>query len=462
MGGTSWDVIVIGAGPGGYVAAVRAAQRGLRVACCDPNELLGGTCLRVGCIPSKVLLESSDQYHRAATGLAVHGISVGPVSFDLSAMMARKEKIVTTLGRGVESLFRKYGVTRVRGTARLTGPGRVSVDGPDAGELTAERILLAAGSLPAAPPGVVLDGARVVGSTEALAFDAVPAELIVLGAGAIGLELGSIWARLGSRVTVIELLDRILPGVDREIADAAQRVFAKQGMSFRLGRRVTSARAVGERAELVCEGESPQQADKVLVAVGRRANSAGLGLEAAGVQLDERGRVIVSADYATSVPGVYAIGDLVAGPMLAHRAEQDAIACVEGWFGEAPPVDYGLVPGVVYTEPEVASVGHSEESLQAAGLGYVKGSCPYRPNGRARAMERLDGQVKVLADDRHGAILGVHAVGPLAGELIAEAVCAMQLGGTIHDLAHLSHAHPTLAETLREAARAAAGQSVLI
>lgn len=455
MAATQFDVLVIGAGPGGYIAALRAAQRGLRVACVDPHELLGGTCLRVGCIPSKALLESSELLWRLRHESAAHGILAGEVGFDLATLMERKQKIVTTLARGIESLFKKHGVTRLRGTARLTAGG-VTVDGADAGSYAAERIVLAAGSVSAEVPGVAVDGQRIITSTEALDLSAPPGHLIVLGAGAIGLELGSVWLRLGARVTVVELLERILPTVDLEAARSAQRLFEKQGMVFQLGRRVVSARPHDDGVEVECAQGELLRGDRLLVAVGRRACSASLGLAAAGVACDARGRVEVGPGYATSVPGVFAIGDLIAGPMLAHRAEMDAVACVDGWFGEGGAVDYALVPAVVYTEPELASVGESEESLVAAGRGYHKGIAFFRPNGRARAMERTDGLAKVLAGD-DGRLLGVHIVGPYAGELIAEATVALRAGLTAAELAHCAHAHPTLAEVLRDAARAAAG-----
>jgi dihydrolipoamide dehydrogenase len=450
------DLVVIGAGPGGYVAAIRAAQLGLDVACVEKEKPLGGTCLRIGCIPSKALLESSELYSHARAGLSEHGVGVGDVSLDLAAMMKRKQKTVTTLTRGVSGLFKKNGVTRYEGSARIAGSGRVVVSssGGETG-LDAERILIATGSVSAELPGLVPDGERIVTSTEALSWDEVPGRLVVIGAGAIGLELGSVWSRLGSSVTVLEYLDRILPGIDGETAAAARKLLERQGLDIRTGQRVGGAEANGEACSVSVEGAEPIECDKVLVAVGRRPFTEGLGLEAAGVEADERGRIVVDETYRTSAPGIYAIGDVIDGPMLAHKAEEEGVACVEriatGWGH----VDYDAIPNVVYTAPEIASVGRTEEELQESGTPYRKGSFPFIANGRARALGSTDGQVKVLAHGETDRILGVHVLGPRAGDLIAEAAVAISFGASAEDLGRACHAHPTLAEVVKEAALAA-------
>ncbi|MDR9390623.1 MAG: dihydrolipoyl dehydrogenase [Trueperaceae bacterium] len=453
------DLVVVGAGPGGYVAAIRGAQLGLDVAIVEKEPTLGGTCLRVGCIPSKALLESSEQYHHAGHGLAVHGVHVDPPTLDLDAMMARKDAVVQANTDGVAFLMKKNGVTRYAGTGRLTGPGEVVVDGEDGPTaLAAEHVLLATGSRPAALPGVEVDGTVVVDSSGALAFDAVPKRLAVIGAGYIGLELGSVWSRLGSEVTVLEYADRILPGMDAGLAKQARTTFTKQGLHFRLGARVTGVTLKGRgrtrRAVVAVDGGDDVEAERVLLATGRIPNTEGLGLEAVGVATDDRGRIEVDGRFATNVPGVYAIGDVIAGPMLAHKAEEDGVAAVEGIVTGVGHVDYDLVPGVVYTDPEIATVGASEEALKAAGTPYVKGAFPYQANGRARALEATGGKVTILAHADTDRILGVHVIGAHAGDLIAEAVAAMTYGASAEDLARTVHAHPTLAETLKEAALA--------
>jgi dihydrolipoamide dehydrogenase len=454
------DLVVIGAGPGGYVAAIRAAQLGLDVACVEREPALGGTCLRVGCIPSKVLLDSSARFHEATHELVKHGIRTGDVTLDLATMLARKDRIVGDLTAGVGLLFKQNRVTRYHGTARLSGPGRVVVAGPDAAELAATQVLLAPGSRPASLPGVVLDGDRVGDSTAALGWPAVPGHLVVIGAGAIGLELGSVWRRLGARVTVVEFLDRILPGMDLEIAREAQKLFKRQGLTFKLGARVESARADGDGAVVEIAGGSPLRADRVLVAVGRAPATDGLGLAGAGVRTDAKGRIEVDDRFATRVPGIWAIGDAIRGPMLAHKAEEEGVACVEGIVTGHGHVNYDAIPGVCYTEPEIAAVGRTEEDLATQGTAFRKGVFHFRANSRARAMGLLDGRVKILADARTDRVLGVHIIGPRAGDLIAEAVAAIAFGASSEDIARVCHAHPTLAEALKEAALAVDGRAI--
>jgi dihydrolipoamide dehydrogenase len=455
------DLVILGAGPGGYVAALRAAQLGLDVACIEKEPRLGGTCLRVGCIPSKALLESSELYARAGHEFAAHGIGTGELTLDLRTMMKRKDRVVATLTQGIDGLFKKNKVTRYAGTGRLAGGGRVAVESADGTtELEAKWILLATGSLSAPLKGVEVDGERVGTSTEALAWNAVPEHLVVIGAGFIGLELGSVWARLGAKVTVLEYAQRILPGIDGELAGEAQKLFAKQGLTFRLGAKVTAARARGAGAVVEVEGAEPLAAERVLLAVGRVPNTRDLGLDVAGVELDERGRVRVDEHFATSAEGVYAVGDLIRGPMLAHKAEEEGVACVEHLVTGYGHVDYDAIPGVCYTEPEIAAVGKTEEELTAAGVPFKKGSFPFLANGRARALGQTDGRVKVLAHATTDRLLGVHVLGARAGDLIAEAAAAMAFGATAEDLARTCHAHPTLAECLKEASLAVAGRAL--
>jgi dihydrolipoamide dehydrogenase len=454
------DLVVIGAGPGGYIAAIRAAQLGLNVACIEKEAALGGTCLRVGCIPSKALLESSERFADVKHGLGTHGIKVQGVELDLAAMLKRKDAIVRQLTNGVGGLFKKNGVTRYTGTGRLLGGGRVAVDGSQPVELQAKHILIATGSQVAGLPGIVFDGDRIGTSTEALAYPEVPGHLVVIGAGVIGLELGSVWSRLGAKVTVLEYLDRILPGTDTEIAAQARKVFEKQGIVFQLGVRVTGAKVEGGQVVVTRDGGEPITCDRVLVAVGRKPNTEGLGLDAVGLETDMRGRIPVDAHFQTSVPGVYAIGDVIAGPMLAHKAEEEGVACVEHIVTGYGHVNYDTIPNVVYTMPEVASVGRTEEELQAAGIPYRKGSFPFMANGRAKALAITDGQVKILAHAETDRLLGVHIFGPWAGELIAEAATAMEFGATAEDLARTCHAHPTLSEAIKEAALAVDGRTL--
>jgi dihydrolipoamide dehydrogenase len=460
------DLIVIGAGPGGYVAAIRAAQLGLDVACVEKASALGGTCLRIGCIPSKALLESSELFSEAKQHFGEHGIQLGEVGLDLAKMLARKDRVVTTLTRGVASLFKKNNVAHYQGHGRIDGLGRVIVetdDGPQT--LQAKHIIIATGSKPASLPGIDLDGDRIGTSTEALSYDEVPEHLVVIGAGYIGLEMGIVWQRLGAKVTVLEYLDRILPGTDTEIAREAHKLFAKQGLEFRLGSRVTGVTVKNKRGGkqqcvVECEGADPITCDRVLTAVGRSPNTDGLGLDSVDIELDERGRIQVNEHFETSADGVYAIGDVIPGPMLAHKAEDEGIACVEYIATGYGHVNYDAIPSVVYTHPEIAAVGKTEEQLQEAGIEYHKGVFPFRGNGRARALGQIDGQVKILADAATDRILGVHIIGPRAGDLIAEAAVAIEFGATSEDLARCSHAHPTLAEVVREAAFAVSGRAI--
>jgi dihydrolipoamide dehydrogenase len=461
---TQFDLIVIGAGPGGYVCALRAAQLGLRVACVEKRATLGGTCLNIGCIPSKALLQSSENFHALTHDFAQHGIAAGNVTLDLARMQARKAEVVTANVKGVEYLFDKNKVTWLKGTARIAAPGRVAVDGT---EYTATAIAIATGSESIPLPGVTVDEQRIVTSTGALELGSVPKSLVVIGGGYIGLELGSVWLRLGAAVTVVEFLDRLVPGMDGEIGKTFQRVLGKQGMTFKLSTRVTGAKADADGVELTLQpakgGEAQTlRADVVLVAIGRRAFTAGLGLEELGIATDERGRVTVDAHYATTVPGIYAIGDVIAGPMLAHKAEEEGIALAERLAGQAGHVNYGVIPGVVYTWPEVASIGQTEEQLKQDGVAYRVGKFPFSANGRARAMGSTEGFVKILADARTDRILGAHIIGPDAGTLIAEIATAMEFGASAEDVARTCHAHPSLNEAVKEAALAADGRALHI
>jgi dihydrolipoamide dehydrogenase len=458
-----YDLAVIGAGPGGYVAAIWAAQLGMRVVCVEREAALGGTCLRIGCIPSKALLDSSELYWQARSRLAAHGVAVGAVSLDLPAMMRRKDQVVRQLTTGVAGLLKKNQIARRQGTARIAAPGLVAVDGQDAGPVAASRILIATGSVPATLPGFDPEGSRIVGSEEALAFDAVPPRLLVIGAGAVGLELGSVWARLGSQVRVVEVADRLAPGMDGDLTRALQRALERQGLSFQLSAAARKAVVTDAAVEVTIEVDgaaTTESFDRVLVAVGRRPFTAGLGLEALGVALDPKGHVRVNEDFETSVPGVHAIGDVIGGPMLAHKAEEEGIACVERIAGQAGHVNYEAIPNVVYTWPELAAVGRTEAECRAQGLEVAIGTSLFAANGRARAMGERDGLVKVIADGRRDRILGLHILGPHASELIAEAALAIEFGASAEDLARTSHAHPTLAEAVREAALAVARRGI--
>lgn len=452
-----YDLVVIGSGPGGYVCAIRAAQLGLRVACVEKDPTFGGTCLNVGCIPSKALLESTERYAMLQHDAAEHGLQVQGLTFDLGQMMARKSAIVEQLTGGIAQLFAKHGIDGVRGLGTLRDGNTVDVatdDGPRT--LHTDAIVIATGSSPAPLRGVDLDGDRIGTSTEALSWSEVPEHLVVIGAGVIGLELGSVWGRLGARVTVLEYLDRILPGTDDDVAREAKRALADQGMAFVLGARVTSAQLQGTQVTVGwddAEGISHTlEADRVLVAIGRRPHTDGLGCDAAGVALDERGRVVVDDDFQTSVSGVFAIGDVIRGPMLAHKAEDEGIAVAELIAGGEGHVTYAAIPSIVYTHPEVASVGRTEAQLKDAGVPYNKGRFRYGSNGRALALGEPRGFVKFLAHAETDRVLGCHIVGARAGDLIAEVALAVEFGASAEDIARSVHAHPTLAEIVREAA----------
>jgi len=456
----TFDLIIIGAGPGGYVAAARASELGLKVACIDKNYL-GGTCLNVGCIPSKALLESSELYYKAKKGLEQHGITLGEVEFDLSAMMRRKEKIVNTMTKGIAALFKGHKVASFTGRGCLLGGGQVEVDGADKKQvLTAKNVLLATGSAPVSLPGLPFDGERVISSTEALELKQVPERMIVIGAGAIGLEMGSVWSRLGAEVLVVEFMDQILPGMDREMAEQLQRLLKRQGLSFKLETRAKGMEVKEGKVQLtvaVGEEEGVELCDVVLVAVGRRPVTQGLGLEQAGVELDERGFVQIDEHGRTSAEGVWAIGDLVAGPMLAHKAEAEGVAAVERMVGKAGQVNRDAIPGVVYTHPELAGVGLNEEAAKEQGYEVSVGKYQFRANARAHCMDEIDGFVKVVADAKTDRLLGLFILGAQASNLIAEGVLAMEFSASAEDIARTIHAHPALSEVVKEAAWAASG-----
>jgi dihydrolipoamide dehydrogenase len=464
MADTSFDVIVIGAGPGGYVCAIRAAQLGMKVACVEKRDTLGGTCLNVGCIPSKALMFASERFEATAHHAADLGIVTGPVKLDMKAMMAHKQKVVDANVKGVEFLFKKNKIQWIKGEASLGGKGEVKV-GKET--YTAKNIIIAAGSDVIELPGIKIDEKLIVSSTGALELAKVPGRMAVIGGGYIGLEMASVWQRLGAKVTVIEFLDRILPGMDGEVSKEMQKLMKKQGIEFKLGTKVSGAAAGKNGVTLTLapakgEGTEKFEADVLLVAVGRKAASDNMNLDKAGVQLDERGRIKTDAHFQTSAPGVYAIGDVIAGPMLAHKAEDEGVVLAEMLAGQSGHIDYNLIPGVVYTFPEAASVGKTEEQLKEAGVAYKAGKFPFMANGRARAMNAVDGFVKILADATTDKVLGVHIVGPEAGTLIAEAVIAMEFGASSEDIARTCHAHPTLEEAVKEAALAVAGRAIHI
>lgn len=457
----SFDLIVIGAGPGGYVAAIRAAQHGKKVACIDKRLALGGTCLNVGCIPSKALLDSSELFEIASHRLAKHGISAGKVALDLPTLLKRKDDIVKSLTDGIAFLFRKNKVTPIQGSGTVVAPGKVEITAADGTKSTLEAgaILLATGSEVATLPSLPLDGKAVVSSTEALSFEAVPKELIVVGGGYIGLELGSVWARLGSKVRVVEFLPHILPLTDREIGNLVQKSLAKQGLEFNLDTKVTGAKLEGGRVTVQAEsgGQAKTfQGDKVLVAVGRKPNIAGLGLDAVGVKYDAKTlKIPVSDRFETNVKGIYALGDLTAGPMLAHKASEEGVAFADMLAGQYGHVNHDTIPSVIYIWPEVSSVGMTEEQVKESGREYRVGKFPFSASGRAKCMDETEGLVKILADAKTDRVLGVHIFGPRASDLIAECVTIMEFKGSAEDIARIVHSHPTLSESVGEAARMA-------
>jgi len=462
---TNFDVIVIGAGPGGYVAAIRAAQLGLRTACVESRETLGGTCLNVGCIPSKALLHASELFEEANHGtLAKWGVKVGNVELDLDVMHAGRREAVGGLTKGIEFLFKKNKVTWLKGHARFTGAGSLDVAGES---YTAKNIVIATGSSVTPLPGVEIDQQRVVDSTGALELPKVPGHLVVIGGGVIGLELGSVWKRLGARVTVVEYLDEILPGMDAEVRKEARKIFKKQGFDFLTGYKVTGVANQGEGVSVTIEpaagGEAKLiEADVVLVSIGRRPNTDGLGLEAVGLQVNKRGQIEIDHDFRTSVPGIYAIGDVAPGPMLAHKAEDEGIAVAEILAGQIGIINHEVIPGVVYTHPEIASVGRTEEELREAGVDIKVGKFPMMANSRAKTNRDTDGFVKIIADARTDRVLGVHIIASLAGTMIAQAAQAMEFGATSEDIAYTCHAHPTHSEAIKEAAMAVTGLPIHI
>jgi dihydrolipoamide dehydrogenase len=465
----SFDLVIIGGGPGGYTAAIRAAQLGFSVAVVEKRDRLGGTCLNIGCIPSKALLQSSEKFEEARHVFASHGVKLGQVELDLGTMLARKDKVVFELTRGIEGLFKKNKVTWIRGAGRIVAAGQVHVDLVEGGtqDLSVKHIIIATGSESVPLPGVEVDEKTVVTSTGALTLDPVPKRLVVIGGGYIGLELGSVWARLGSEVTVVEFLDRITPTMDGETGKQLQRLLGRQGFKFKLSTKVTGASKTNAGIALTLEpaqggAAETLETDVVLLSIGRRPYTEGLGLAEAGVALDERKRVKVDAHYRTNVPGIYAIGDVIAGPMLAHKAEEEGVVLVETLAGQKPHVNYEAIPAVIYTFPEVGSVGRTEEEVKAAGIEYKIGKFPFLANSRARCNGDTDGFVKFIADAKTDRVLGVHIIGPDAGTMIAEAALAMEFGASSEDIARTCHAHPTLNEAVREAALAVAGRTINI
>ncbi|MFN5453279.1 dihydrolipoyl dehydrogenase [Bradyrhizobium sp.] len=463
----NYDLVVIGTGPGGYVCAIRAAQLGMKVAVVEKNATLGGTCLNVGCMPSKALLHASELFEEAGHSFAKMGIKVPAPEIDLPAMMNFKQQGIDGNVKGVEFLMKKNKIDVLQGKGKILGTGKVQVTGNDgtAQSVETKNIVIATGSDIARLKGIEIDEKRIVSSTGALSLDKIPSSLLVVGAGVIGLELGSVWRRLGAKVTVVEFLDRILPGMDLEIAQQFQRILEKQGFAFKLGAKVTGVDTSGATLAATIEpaagGAAEKiEADVVLVAIGRVPYTDGLGLQEAGVVLDNRGRVQIDHHFATSVPGVYAIGDVVAGPMLAHKAEDEGVAVAEILAGQAGPVNYDVIPGVVYTTPEVASVGKTEDELKQAGVAYTVGKFPFTANGRSKVNQTTDGFVKILADAKTDRVLGAHIIGREAGELIHEAAVLMEFGGSAEDLARTCHAHPTRSEAVKEAALAVGKRAI--
>ncbi len=461
----TYDLVVIGTGPGGYVCAVRAAQLGMKVAVVEKDATLGGTCLNVGCMPSKSLLHASEMFEEATHSFAKMGVSVPAPKLDLPSMMNFKQQGIDGNVKGVEFLMKKNKIDVIHGTGKILGTGKVEVSGSDAKIVETKNIVIATGSDIARLRGIEIDEKRIVSSTGALSLDKVPAKLLIVGAGVIGLELGSVWHRLGSQVTVVEFLDRILPGMDGEVARQFQRILEKQGFVFKLGAKVTgidnSSKTLSAQVEPAAGGAAEKlEADVVLVCIGRVPYTEGLGLKEAGIALDNRGRVQIDQHFATSLRGVYAIGDVVAGPMLAHKAEDEGVAIAEILAGKAGHVNYDVIPGVVYTTPEVSAVGKTEEELKQAGVAYTSGKFPFTANGRSKVNQTTEGFVKVLADAKTDRVLGVHIIGREAGEMIHEAAVLMEFGGSAEDLARTCHAHPTRSEAIKEAALAVGKRAI--
>jgi len=463
----SYDLVIIGTGPGGYVCAVRAAQLGMKVAVVEKNATLGGTCLNIGCMPSKALLHASEMFEEAGHSFAKMGVGVSTPKLDLAAMMNFKQQGIDGNVKGVEYLMKKNKIDVIVGRGKVIAAGKVEVTAGDGKSQVVEtkNIVIATGSDVARLKGIEIDEKRVVSSTGALSLEQVPAKLLVIGAGVIGLELGSVWRRLGAEVTVVEFLDRILPGMDSEVAKQFQRILEKQGVAFRLGAKVTGIDTSGNRlvakVEPAAGGEAQSiEADVVLVSIGRIPYTEGLGLREAGVALDDRGRVQIDSHFATNVKGIYAIGDVVAGPMLAHKAEDEGVACAEILAGQAGHVNYDTIPGVVYTTPEVSAVGKTEDELKQAGIAYTVGKFPFTANGRSKVNQTTDGFVKILADAKTDRVLGVHIIGREAGEMIHEAAVLMEFGGSAEDLARTCHAHPTRSEAVKEAALAVGKRAI--
>ena len=452
----SYDVIIIGAGPAGYVCAIRCAQLGMKVACVEKGKTLGGTCLNVGCIPSKALLQASEKYEEAQNHLGAFGVKVGKVALDLKAMMGHKDAVVDSNTKGIEYLFKKNKITRIEGTATIEGAGSVSVDGKS---YNTTNIIIATGSDVVSLPNIDMDEKQIVSSTGALALPKVPKTMTVIGGGVIGLELGTVWSRLGTKVTVVEYMDKILPGADEEVSKEMLKILKKQGMNFKLSTKVMSAKAMKAGVELSLEPAAGGKAEKVkadivLVAVGRKAYTDGLGLDKIGVERDKLGRILTDETFESSVEGIFAIGDVVVGPMLAHKAEDEGVVLAEMLSGQTGHIDYNLIPSVVYTQPEISQIGKTEQQLKADGVEYKIGKFPYMANGRARAMNAMDGFVKILADKKTDKVLGAHILGAEAGNLIHEIGAVMEFGGSAEDIARTCHAHPTLAEIVKEAALA--------
>lgn len=476
MATENFDLVVIGGGPGGYVAAIRAAQLGMKTACIEKRKgtggtaSYGGTCLNVGCIPSKALLESSEHYHHAKTKLSKHGVMVSDVKLDLAALLKRKEAVVRQNVTGIAGLLKKNKIEALQGTGKITGASgdskTIEIDGEGGKHtISAKKVIIATGSEPTPLSFMPFDGKRIMSSTEALELNEVPKHLVVVGGGVIGLELGSVWLRLGARVTVIEFMDRIVPPIDIQVGKELHKILSKQGMEFKLatkclGAKVDAKGVVVQLDEMVTGTKSQLECDYVLVSTGRRPYTEGLGLKEIGVALDKQGRVEINTHFESNVPGIFAIGDVVSGPMLAHKAEEEGIACVELIAGQHGHVNYDAIPNVVYTWPEVATVGFNEEELKAKNVAYKVGTFPFMANGRARTMEETDGFAKVITDATTDKVLGVHIIGPRASDMIPEAVAVMEFGGSAEDIARTCHAHPTLSETVKEAALAVAKRQI--